>query len=151
MPQGFCITAAPALCCEIHNVGETLEGIVDLMGQLVRHSSSGSGGGVLDQGLLLALLPYGHRGKVGERLHHAAVSRVKRLHPFVRHDPDCAASVIDLPWKQEAVGHNRGFDAHEIEEALRYTKELWPLTLQTDTAGAGRAGKACIEEVYVLA
>ncbi len=140
-----------ALGRQVHQVRQALQWIVDLVRQLIRHTGRGRSTGLRHQCLLLPLMSHGHCGKIRKHPHHAAVAAIERLCPFVRHDPDCAARLVRLPRKQQAVRHRRSFDAHQIEKALRHPKQLRTPSLQADPAGAGIAGKHRVQKILIFA
>lgn len=139
------------LAGEEQHVRETLQRIVDLVGEIVRHGRGGRSAGLFEQGGLLLLLSHRHGGEGGKGLHDVGIFTVEGFGVLVRHDPDGAAAVVDLPGQEDTVEDQRRFDAHHVEEGLADPEVLGASTLDGDAAGAGLARKAGVEEGAVLA
>ena len=117
------------------------------MSQFIGHSRSRRMDGLLQQQLLLPLLPHTHRSKVRQHLHHPNVVFVERLIPSMRHDKDRASSLSLIPRKQNPIGHFWRFNPQQIEETLRHAKQLRPPSLQTNSARARRTRKHRIQKI----
>ena len=130
-------------------VGEALQGVVDLVGEVVGHAGGGGDGGLFEELGALAKLEHGHGGEVGEGFHHAEVFGVEGLGAVVGHDEDGALNVVDVPGEEEAVGDGRSFDAEDLEEFWEDANVLRAIALEADAAGAGVAGEHGVEEAGV--
>ena len=130
-------------------VGEALQGVVDLVGEVVGHAGGGRGTGLSEELGALAKLEHGHGGEVGEGFHHAEIFHVEGLGALVGHDEDGALDVVAVPGKEEAVGDGRGLDAEDLEEFGEDANVLWAIAFEADAAGAGVAGEHGVEEAGV--
>src|SRR5450755_1393966 len=95
-------------------------------------------------------MPNGHGCEVRQDSHHLSVVLVECRGTAMSHDEDGSPGVLHLPRKENAVGHKRGLNSHDVEEALPDAKELWLAAFQTDAAGAGIAWKHRVQEPVVL-
>src|ERR1700691_653602 len=94
-------------------------------------------------------MTHAHGGEIGKQLHHAAVVLIERLLTTVGHDEDWSPRLIDLPWKQDAIGYEWRLNPHQFKEPLSDPKELWLTALQTDAAGARVARKNGVQKMRV--
>src|ERR1700677_3376989 len=117
--------------------------------QLLRHPGGGGSFFLLQQRVLLSLMPNRQCGEVRQHSHHLSIVLVECRRTTMRHDEDSSSRILHLPWKENAIGHERRFDPHNVEETLPDSEELWPAALQTDAASARIARKHRVQEFVI--
>ena len=147
----LCRFAVMSFGREIENVGQALQGIVDLVRELVRHGGFGDEACSLHQQLLLTKLPDSDGSEVGEDLHDAEVALVKCLLPTVRQDVDGAPCFVRLPGEHKAIGYEGRRDSEEVEVSLGGADMLGASAFQTYAAAAGIVREDGVEHARILA
>ena len=138
---GFTVVS---LGCEVKDIGQALQGVVDLVCEFVRHGSLSDEACPLHEELLLTELADSDGGEVGEDLHDANVALVEGLFAVVREDVDGSACFVGLPGKHESIGDEGGCDSEDVEVARDGAGVLGASALETDAAPAGIVGEYCV-------
>ena len=143
------------LLCQVEDVGQTLQGVVDVMckliGKRIRCIECRSPANLIQDGLLLLLLSYAHGGKICQQLHRPKIVRIERLCPAMRHDPYRAPDVVNSPRQEDAVGDEGRIDLHGVKKLLEDTEKLGRVPFEANAASARNPGQHRIEEVSVFA
>jgi hypothetical protein len=140
-----------ALGSEVDGLHDALEGIVDLVGEVIGHGDAGLGGSLMGEQGALTLVPDGDGGEVGEVADELEVVAVEARVGAVGDDPEGAADVSGDPWDEDAVGDGGSVDADLVEILPGHAKELGVAAIEARGAGAEEPWEDGTGEVGVAA
>src|SRR5271156_4127085 len=94
LSQRFCIMVAVALRCEMRNIYQALQWVADMVCQLVRNRGCCCFFRLLQQRLLLSLMPNRQGAEVCQDSHHLSVVLVECRTAAMSHDEDGASCLL---------------------------------------------------------